>query len=440
MPLQLSRRMFLGLGGAAAASLAVSPLLPRLGSAHAATTPFGATAAAGTAKNLIIVLAQGGWDVTFALDPKAPGAGVDAPAGRIRPIGGIDVYDDPATDRNNVVGFFQKHAARSAVVRGITLSSIAHPECVKRMMTGTRSNASADIAAIVAHQNGRDLPMPYLILGESAFTGPYAVSAGRVGSTNQIVALADEAQRYSVIGETGQPFAPTAGGASRIRSYLTARAERAKAVRGAAGYNKKRLEDFSTAMGKADRLIELKAGLGSRGRALSLDAQSDLALDAIAGGLCRAVTLSSRLAWDTHDNNQAEQAVAHDVLFGGVTRLADLLAARPGARAGSTMLDETVVVVMSEFSRTPKLNGQQGKDHWPVTSALVFGGGVAGGKAYGGTTATLDPLLIDYATGQPSGSGKNLESKNFAAGVLSLCGVDPEPHLSSVEAFDVIAQ
>jgi hypothetical protein len=94
---------------------------------------------------------------------------------------------------------------------------------------------------------------------------------------------------------------------------------------------------------------------------------------------------------------------------------------------------------MSELSRTPKLNAQLGKDHWPVTSALVFGGGVAGGRAYGGTSASLDPVLIDYATGAPSGGGKNLETNNFAAGILSLCGVDPEAHLPSVEAFDVFA-
>jgi Protein of unknown function (DUF1501) len=435
MSTQLSRRMFLGLGGAAAASLAVSPLLPRIGAAHADRIGPGA---AGTAKNLIIVLAQGGWDVTYALDPKVSGAGIDAPEGGLRTFGGIDIYDDPEATRTKVVDFFQKYADRSAVVRGITLSSIAHPECVKRMMTGTRSNASADLAAIVAHEHGRELPMPYLILGESAFTGPYAVSAGRVGATNQIVALADEAQRYQVIGESGQPFVPSAAGRSRIRDYLTARSERQKAVRGAAGYNKKRLEDFQAAMGKADRLIELRAGLGSRGRTLLLDAQADLAIDAISGGLCRAVTLSSRQGWDTHDNN-GEQAMLHDELYAGVLRLADTLAGRPGARAGSTMLDETVVVVMSEFSRTPKRNAQLGKDHWPVTSALVFGGGVAGGKAYGGTSATLDAQLIDYATGQPSGSGKNLESKNFAAGVLSLCGVDPAQHLPQVEAFDVIA-
>ena len=433
----MSRRSFLGLGGAAAASLAVSPLLPRASAAHAAG--LGARAAAGTAKNLIIVLAQGGWDVTYALDPKEPGPGIDAPAGEVHAFGNLDIYDDPTPAHTKVMDFFTKYADRSAVVRGITLSSIAHPECVKRMMTGTRSNASADLAAIVAHEHGRDLPMPYLILGDSAFTGPYAVSAGRVGATNQIVALADETQRYAVIGETGAPFSPSNAGSARMRSYLEARAAREKAVRGAAGYNKKRLEDFSAAMGKADKLVELRAGLGSRGRTLELDAQADLAIDALAGGICRSVTLNSRQGWDTHDNN-GEQAMLHDELYAGVTRLADLLAARPGARAGSKMLDETVVVVMSEFSRTPKRNAQLGKDHWPVTSALVFGGGVAGGKAYGGTSATLEAQLIDYATGAPSASGQNLESKNFAAGVLSLCGVDSQAHLPSVEAFDVIAQ
>jgi uncharacterized protein (DUF1501 family) len=142
---------------------------------------------------------------------------------------------------------------------------------------------------------------------------------------------------------------------------------------------------------------------------------------------------------DTHDTN-TDQAAAHDELYAGVTQLADKLAAKPGARQGSTMLDETVVLVMSEFSRTPKLNAQLGKDHWPVTSALVFGGGVAGGRAYGGTSPTLEAQRIDYATGAPSDSGHNLEAKNFAAGILSLCGVDPATHLPSTEAFDVIAQ
>lgn len=427
MSIQLSRRTFLGLGGAAAATLVAAPLLPRR--ARAATL--------GPAKNLLLVLAQGGWDVTYALDPKVQSPSIDVPAGAVRMFESLDIFVDAG--RPNVTTFFEKYAARSAVVRGITLSSIAHPECVKRMMTGARGNANADVAAIVAHELGRDLPMPYLILGNSAFTGPYAVSAGRVGASNQIVALADERQRYQVIGETGSPFSPSAADGQRIRAYLDARAGRERAVRGAAGYNRKRLDDFSAAMGKADRLVELRAGLGTRGKTLTLDAQAELAIEAISGGIARAVTLDSRISWDTHDTN-TDQAAAHDELYTGLTRLADTLAARPGAQVGSTMLDETVVVVMSEMSRTPKLNAQLGKDHWPVTSALVFGGGVAGGRAYGGSSAKLDAQLIDYATGVPSADGRNLEAKNFAAGILSLCGVDPALHFPSIEAFDVIAK
>ncbi|MEZ4362030.1 MAG: DUF1501 domain-containing protein [Kofleriaceae bacterium] len=423
----LNRRTFLGLGGAAIAATASTSLWPRRARA----------AAVGTPKNLLIVLAQGGWDVTFALDPKVQSASIDVPVGAVQNFGNLDIFVDAT--RPAVTGFFDRYAAQSAVIRGIMLSSIAHPECVKRMMTGTRSNSSPDLAAIVAQEHARDLPVPYLILGDSAFTGPYAVSAGRVGATNQIVALANDAQRYPILGE-GARFTPTPADEARIRAYLDARASRERAVRGAVGYNKKRIDDFSAAMSKADRLVALRAGLGTRGRTLALDAQADLAIDAITGGIARSVTLDSRLSWDSHTTNAEDQTAAHEALYTGITRLADLLTTTPGATAGNTLLDETVVLVMSEFSRTPKLNAALGKDHWPVTSALVFGGGVKGGRAYGGTSASLDPLLIDYATGAPSASGKNLESKNFAAGILSLCGVDPAAHLPSIEAFDVIAK
>ena len=51
-------------------------------------------------------------------------------------------------------------------------------------------------------------------------------------------------------------------------------------------------------------------------------------------------------------------------------------------------LEETLVVVMGEFGRTPKLNTAGGRDHWPrVFSVLLAGGGVAGqlrGHAEGG--------------------------------------------------------
>ncbi len=48
------------------------------------------------------------------------------------------------------------------------------------------------------------------------------------------------------------------------------------------------------------------------------------------------------------------------------------------------LLDETLVVCMAEFGRTPKINGSAGRDHWgPVFSVAMAGGGVKGGQVYG---------------------------------------------------------
>ena len=48
------------------------------------------------------------------------------------------------------------------------------------------------------------------------------------------------------------------------------------------------------------------------------------------------------------------------------------------------LLDETLVIAMGEFGRTPKLNAQGGRDHWPGCWSIVMaGGGVRGGQAIG---------------------------------------------------------
>src|SRR5204863_83917 len=48
------------------------------------------------------------------------------------------------------------------------------------------------------------------------------------------------------------------------------------------------------------------------------------------------------------------------------------------------LLDETMVVVTGEFGRTPKINQDQGREHWGACySAVLAGGGVGGGQVYG---------------------------------------------------------
>ena len=48
------------------------------------------------------------------------------------------------------------------------------------------------------------------------------------------------------------------------------------------------------------------------------------------------------------------------------------------------LLDQTVVLCMGEFGRTPRVNALDGRDHWPHSfSAAIAGGGVKGGTIIG---------------------------------------------------------
>jgi len=52
------------------------------------------------------------------------------------------------------------------------------------------------------------------------------------------------------------------------------------------------------------------------------------------------------------------------------------------------MLNNTVVVWMGEFGRTPRINANNGRDHWARCWSVVVGGGaIRGGQAYGTTDA-----------------------------------------------------
>jgi uncharacterized protein (DUF1501 family) len=407
----MNRRDLLTYMGAAGAA---GFLAKSLGSVAHAAVPTGPP------RRLIMVMAQGGWDTTWALDPKLQSARCDVPVlGARRLFGNLDIYDH--VSRPNVTSFFTKHADKSAIIRGISVSSVSHNECVKRMATGTRSERNPDMGAIVATDNGNDLPLPYLILGDTAFAGEYAVSAGRVGATNQIVGLLDS---------------PTTSGEDAILShYANATVNRVKATRGALGYNKRRLADFATAIERGKKLVPVRAGFGAAGRTLTLANQVDLAVDAIAGGISQAVMVNTRLSWDTHDTID-DQAGFHETTFGALTTLVDELSARPGREAGTRMIDDTVVVCFSEFARTPKLNANNGKDHWPVTSAVVIGGGIRGGSAYGATNDGLEAELVSFATGARSATGMTLMSNHFVAGVLTACGIDPLAHLGPTEIFN----
>jgi hypothetical protein len=81
--------------------------------------------------------------------------------------------------------------------------------------------------------------------------------------------------------------------------------------------------------------------------------------------------------WDTHSKNTDALKQLMPIMDQTYTALLEDLADRG-------MLDETLVVWMAEFGRTPKINGGGGRDHWGnVFSVALAGGGVKGGTVHG---------------------------------------------------------
>jgi len=81
--------------------------------------------------------------------------------------------------------------------------------------------------------------------------------------------------------------------------------------------------------------------------------------------------------WDTHDDNFDRVQTQAGILDTALSTLFTDLSSRG-------LLDETLVVVATEFGRSPVINGNQGRDHHPkVFSGLLAGGGIRGGRAWG---------------------------------------------------------
>jgi uncharacterized protein (DUF1501 family) len=85
-------------------------------------------------------------------------------------------------------------------------------------------------------------------------------------------------------------------------------------------------------------------------------------------------------------------------------------------------LDETLVIVVGEFGRTPRISTTPypGRDHWPACySALAAGAGVRGGLVWGASDR-----IGAYVKDRP------VSPEDFAATVLYALGVPPEARLS----------
>jgi hypothetical protein len=119
-------------------------------------------------------------------------------------------------------------------------------------------------------------------------------------------------------------------------------------------------------------------------------------------------------AWDTHAYHYRgieTQLPDFDRAFAGL--ISDL--------DDRGLLDTTLVMVTSEFGRTPRINAGGGRDHWPrVFSIVLAGGGIKRGSVYGAS---------DALAGEPADNPLSIE--DYATTVYHLLGIDARKDLMS---------
>jgi uncharacterized protein (DUF1501 family) len=380
-----------------------------------------------------MLFGDGGWDPTQTLDVHDPldmadGVDVDVPEAIsglppsvIATAGGITYMSNPVT-RPTVDTFFQSWASRTCVVNGIGTRSTSHDQSRQLVLTGYLDPTKADFAVMAAHKNGADMPLPHLLLSGDSFGGQFAGLSGRLGGQMS------SAIAYNRLSQNG-PLAVSALGEAYVQQALEW--ERLVAEQSPSTAITGKRAAFQDANGRADQLTRLAGSLNintNNGATLATSLGN-----AFRSGLTTSVSMNPFGGFDTHGDN-TDQNTSWERVFTFLNALLNGLQAQPGLLAPS-LLDETTIVVCSEFGRTPELNVDNGKDHHPWTSMLLVGKRVRGGTTVGLTDSTQEGVRVNLATGQPDDAGSVIDVTNMVAGLVTLMGANSSEYLPTVTPF-----
>jgi hypothetical protein len=295
-------------------------------------------------------------------------------------------------------------ADKICVVRAMTHGEADHNRGTHNMFTGWRPSPAVEypsIGSIVSHELGsrNDLP-PYVCIPTQPNT---FAGTGYLGSAYGPFSLgADPANGNFQVRDLNLPrgvddkrFAERRQMRAVVDAHFSS-LERSDALAGMDSFYQRAYAMMSS--DKAREAFELKKepdklrdeyGRNAAGQRMLL------ARRLVEAGV-RFVSLTYG-GWDHHDNIRngvTSQMPAFDQAFAALVR--DL--------ANRGMLDSTLVLVTTEFGRTPKVNSTGGRDHYPkVFSIVMAGGGLKQGLVHGATDPTgtepdSDPLTVpDYA-------------------------------------------
>jgi uncharacterized protein DUF1501 len=129
-------------------------------------------------------------------------------------------------------------------------------------------------------------------------------------------------------------------------------------------------------------------------------------------------------SWDMHQDIYGIQNPKGNNMYTMSPSLDNGVAALLGDLKASGALDETLVVMVGEFGRTPGISAAGGRDHYLIQSAVFAGAGIKGGKTIG-TTSSDGSTVTDYGwNGSGTTGPRYARPEDIESTIYSAMGID----------------
>ena len=374
----------------------------------------------------ILIHAGGGWDPTYLCDPK----GSDGPTNinraykiaEIAPVGPFKT--PPSTIDYGAAGmkpfdFFTKYKNQALVINGIDTTTANHDTGTRVIWSGRVTDGYPGFGAVLSAAKTPGNPLGFISNGGYESTGGLT-SLTRLGNVDTTQRIAYPNRR-----DPANPMSLYHTDATWNRINQTQR-ERLAALRDSSQVPRIQRGQSALYLARdpANDLAALAAALPTQAAinaaTNSLQRQAMVAVSGFKSGLAVAANMSLG-GFDTHGNHDN----SHIPLMGTLLMGIDLVMTEV-ANAGLT--GKVVVIVGSDFGRTPAYNTQNGKDHWNITSMMFMGPGIAGGRVVGGTDARYKAKTFNPSTLAEDANGIRIRPEHIQKALRELAGItDSDP-------------
>jgi uncharacterized protein (DUF1501 family) len=392
-------------------------------------------------KKLIQIFLNGGWDSIMATDPIISGSSKDLSSGYDGAYKNATYYGQQVTGKANL---FHSHGLATAApafqnfncafINGMFVEVTAHELAQMYLLSGkmtlSRSREYASFIAKMGETSGQSTP--HVVLGNPIPLGDTALSSPPIFSNNA-------RDLSSMIGGPSSDWVDpnSIARAHQLISQLNANRESllsdsVKATEGDWKASESALIDLYNSATDYQTLLTLNSteaanyGVPVNGTDINdyygSPALINLSKRILQSGLTPYVTVRVG-GYDTHENHFGRHDVAMRDMGSALNQLMIDLAATPDPTdPGKNLIDNTTILVFSEFNRTPILNQAAGTDHWKTASAILLGAGVTDNFKVGGTDDNANALGWDGSATAPITESNALMAEHLMATICQYFG------------------